>query len=100
MIVVVLPLELLAGMDRIDADLDRVDVSRICGLLESIAKRPGMSSEEIEALETAAIALMTVNSTRAMQRAYKKLADAHHGDIPEVVKADLRSHGTMLMLSS
>jgi hypothetical protein len=80
-------------MNRIPDELNESNLRRICSVLESVAKRPGTSKEEIEALETAAVALMAVNMGKATQRAYGQLSSAHNGNIPEKLKAKLQSMG-------
>ena len=63
-------------MNRIPNELNESNVRQICSVLESLAKRPDISKEEIEALEAAAIALMAVNMGKATQRAYG--VSGHH----------------------
>lgn len=80
-------------MSRIKTELDEQELRRICEILEEMASRSETTADEMVALETAAIALMSVNLARYTQAAYKKLAEAHNGAIPEPLKADLREHG-------
>ena len=80
-------------MNRIPNELNESNVRQICSVLESLAKRPEISKEEIEALETATIALMAVNMGKATQRAYGQLSSAHNGNIPDELRAKLQSIG-------
>jgi hypothetical protein len=61
--------------------------------MEEISNRHELSDAEQQALETAAIALMSANLTNALKTSYKKLADAHNGNIPEDVRNDMLAHG-------
>lgn len=80
-------------MNRISPTIDEVELRRVCGIMEEISNRHALSDTEQQALETAAIALMAANLTSALKASYKKLADAHNGNIPEDVKNDMLAHG-------
>ena len=80
-------------MNRIPDELNESNVRQICSVLESLAKRPEISKKEIEALETATIAILAVNMGKATQRAYGQLLSAHNGNIPDELRAKLQSIG-------
>ena len=80
-------------MNRISPTVDEVELRRICGIMEEISNRHELSEAEQQALEIAAIALMSANLTNALRTSYKKLADAHNGNIPEDVRNDMFAHG-------
>ncbi len=80
-------------MNRISPTINEVELRRVCHIMEGIAKRHDLAEDEHQALETAAIALMAANLTNALQTSYKKLADAHNGNIPDDVRNDMLARG-------
>lgn len=80
-------------MNRISPTIDEVELRRVCGIMEEISNGYQLSDAEQQALETAAIALMAANLTNAIKSSYKKLADAHNGNIPADVRNEMLAHG-------
>ncbi len=80
-------------MNRISPTIDEVELRRVCGIMEELSNRYELSDVEQQALETAAIALMAANLTNALKTNYKKLADAHNGNIPEELRNNMLAHG-------
>ncbi len=77
----------------IPTTIDEKEVRRLSEILQRIATRPDLSTEEFEALETAMIALMSMVISNSLKSSYLKIASAHNGAIPDNVRKDLVEHG-------
>ncbi len=77
----------------IPTTIDEKEIRRLGDILERIATRPDLSTEESEALETTMIALMSMVVSNSLKSAYHKMSSAHNGAIPDNVRKDLVDHG-------
>lgn len=69
------------------------DIRRVCSILESIANRYPIDSEEAAAIKDAALAYIVVQQRTALKTQYCRLRLACGGELSEEAKARLRKVG-------
>ncbi len=82
------PPEQPQGQDPFEAE-----TLRVTGILESIAANYPGDSEEVKALQTAAMAFTTVQLHESMRMQYQSFVADLGGQLNEQQKEDLRQHG-------
>ena len=76
-----------------DGDSFDAEIRRVCGILESVAKRFAPNSDECLAIRDAALAYTVVHLHEITKKSYEKFRLAFDGQLTEEMKADLRRHG-------
>ena len=77
----------------IPTTIDEMEIRRLSEILERIATRPDLSTEETYALKATMIALTSMVVSNSLKSSYLKLSSAYNGAIPDQVRKDLVDHG-------